>query len=156
MRTYDPPTAAQLAALQILIDRSTRTASAAVAESVALPARQMTAAEFVDFWRAARLCAMTTVGPAGQPHMAPVHADIQGTTLRLVIYDNTIRREDLKTNPRVAFTTWNDGAAAMAYGRAREVPNSLRATRTSGSGIERRVVEIEVQLSRIYAMRAPQ
>ena len=116
----------------------------------------MTAAEFVEFWRAARLCAMTTVGPAGQPHMAPVHADIQGTTLHLVIYDNTVRRADLKTNPRVAFTTWDHGAAAMVYGRAREIPDSLRAARASRGGIERRVVAIEVQLSRIYAMRAPE
>lgn len=154
-RVYEAPTPEQLSALQRLIDDSTRTATAAVAESVAYPGRQMGAAELVDFWRSARLCAMTTVGSAGQPHMAPVHADIRGTTLHLVIYDNTVRRRDLVNNPRVGFTTWRDGAVAVVYGRAREVPNSLRPTRPGRSGAERCIVEIEVQLTRVYAMRAP-
>jgi Pyridoxamine 5'-phosphate oxidase len=156
VRTYEPPTAAELAALQAVIDRSTRTATPAVAESVAYPDRQMSAAELIEFWRAARLCAMTTVGANGQPHTAPVHASITGATLHLVIYENTVRRRDLATNPRVSFTTWKDGAAAIVYGRAHEVPNSLRATRPGRSGAERNVVEIAVQLTRIYAMRPPE
>jgi len=144
-----------LDALQALIDRSTRTATASVAESVAFPDRQMTAAELVAFWKEARLMAMATVGPAGQPHLAPVHSELDGTTLRLVIYDDTVRRMDLRTNPRVAFTTWKDGAAAILYGRAREVPGSLRDARASRSGAARKVVTIEVALTRVYAMRPP-
>jgi len=70
-----------LAALQALIDRSVRTATPAVADSVAYPERQMTAAELVDFVRQARMIAMATVGPTGQPHIAPVHAELDGTTL---------------------------------------------------------------------------
>ena len=50
-----------LEALQALIDRSTRTATASVAESIAFPDRQMTAAELVAFWRDAR------AGRSGQP-----------------------------------------------------------------------------------------
>jgi hypothetical protein len=152
-----PPTAPELAALQALIERSTRTATPAVADSVAYPARQMTAAELLDFWQSARLVAMATVGPAGQPHIAPVHAEIAGTTLRLVVYDNTVRRQDLARNPRVAFTTWRtDGAVALLYGRAREVPGSLRDARPGRSGRPRRVVSLEVRLTRVYAMRAPE
>src|SRR5215510_3744609 len=117
-----------LAALQALLDRSARSATPAVADSVAYPERQMTAGEFVEFWRSARIMAMTTVGPNGQPHTAPVHSTLEGTTLSLVIYDNTVRRTDLQTNPRVSFTTWKDGAVAILYGRAREVPGSLRPT----------------------------
>lgn len=150
-----PPTPEELAALQSLLDRSTRTASPAVADSVGSGERQMTAAELVEFWRGTGLVAMTTVGPQGQPHSAPVHARLEGTTLRLVIYEHTVRRRDLATNPRVAFTTWRDGAALIAYGRAREVPDSLRAARQAGSGNLRNVVAIEVALTRIYAMRAP-
>ena len=145
-----------LAALQALIDRSTRTAGPSVADSIAFPGRQMTAAELVAFWRDARMMAMSTVGPNGQPHVAPVHSEIDGTTLRLVIYDDTLRRRDLRTNPRVAFTTWKDGAAAIVYGRAREVPNSLRDARPGRSGQPRKVVTIEVALTRVYAMRAPE
>jgi Pyridoxamine 5'-phosphate oxidase len=143
-----------LAALQALIDRSVRTATPSVADSIAFPERQMSAAELVAFWRDARMMAMATVGPAGQPHVAPVHSELDGTTLRLVVYDNTIRRADLATNPRVAFTTWKDGAAAILYGRAREVPGSLREARAGRSGAARRVVTIEVRLTRVYAMRA--
>ena len=109
-----PPTPEALAALQRLIDRSTRTATPAVADSLAWPERQMTAAELVAFWREVRLIAMATVGSAGQPHVAPVHATLEGTTLRLVVYDNTVRRRDVATNPRVAFTTWRaDGSCGL-------------------------------------------
>lgn len=145
-----------LAALQALLDHSTRSATPAVADSVAYPDRQMTAAELVEFWKSARVMAMTTVGPNGQPHSAPVHSTLEGTTLTLVIYENTVRREDLKTNPRVSFTTWKDGAVAILYGRAREVPDSLRDTRPGRSGTPRRVVTIAVDLTRAYAMRAPE
>jgi hypothetical protein len=145
-----------LPALQALLDRSTHSATPAVADSVAYPDRQMTAAELMEFWASARIMAMTTVGPNGQPHTAPVHTTLDGATLTLVIYDNTVRREDLKTNPRVSFTTWKDGAVAIVYGRAREVPGSLRPTRPGRSGKERNVVTIEVELTRVYAMRAPQ
>ena len=145
-----------LPALQALLDRSTKTATPAVGDSVAYPDRQMTAAELAEFWKAARIMAMTTVGPGGQPHTAPVHATLEGTTLTLVIYDNTVRRADLRTNPRVSFTTWKDGAVAILYGRAREVPGSLRATRPGRSGSPRNVVTIVVELTRAYAMRAPE
>jgi hypothetical protein len=145
-----------LAALDALIARSTRTATPSVAESIAYPERQMSAAELVAFWKDARMMAMATVGPQGQPHLAPVHSELDGTTLRLVVYENTVRRADLRRNPRVAFTTWKDGAAAILYGRAREVPGSLREARAGRSGTPRRVVTIEVALTRVYAMRAPE
>ena len=144
-----------LAALDALIARSTRTATPSVADSIAYPERQMTAAELVAFWKDARMMAMSTVGPQGQPHVAPVHSELDGTTLRLVVYENTVRRADLRQNPRVAFTTWKDGAAAILYGRAREVPGSLREARTGRSGTPRKIVTIEVALTRVYAMRAP-
>jgi hypothetical protein len=149
------PTPAELATLQALIDRSTRTATPSVADSLGYPPRQMTAAELIEFWRGARLVAMATVGPAGQPHIAPVHTEIAGTTLRVVVYDDAVRRADLARNPRVAFTAWgSDGAAAILYGRAREVPGSLREARPGQSGKPRRVVTIDVGLTRVYAMRA--
>jgi hypothetical protein len=149
--------AADLAGLQAIIDRSTRTATPSVADSVAYPERQMTASEFVEFWSSVRLVAMATVGDQRQPHLAPVHAQIAGTSLKFVVYDNTIRRADLARNPRVGFTTWNDvGAAVIVYGRAREMPGTTRDARAGQSGKPRRVIGIEVAITRIYAMRAPQ
>jgi hypothetical protein len=167
--------ATELARLQALIDRSTATATASVADSIAYRDRQMSAAEFVEFWRGVRLVAMTTVGSAQQPHIAPVHAQLGGarfgfdpgrgavaevqsdlTTLRMVVYENAVRRADLARNPRVALTTWrDDGAAAILYGRASEVPGSLREARAGRSGQPRRVVEVAIKLTRIYAMRPP-
>ncbi len=145
-----------LTALQQLIDHSVATATPSVADSVAYPDRQMKAAEFVEFWQSVRLVAMATVGTGDLPHIAPVHATLEGTTLRLVIYDNTVRRTDIARNPHVAFTTWRaDGAAAIVYGHAREIPNSIRSARPGRSGKPRNVVAIEVALTRIYAMRPP-
>jgi hypothetical protein len=165
----------ELAKLQALIDHSTSTATPSVADSVAYSGRQMTAAEFVEFWRGVRLVAMTTVGPGGHPHVAPVHAQLGGTTfhmgpartvgdensnlttMRVVIYENAVRRADLAKNPRVAFATWReDGAAAILYGRAIEVLGSLREARAGRSGEPRKLVEVAVKLTRIYAMRPPE
>jgi hypothetical protein len=145
-----------LTALQALIERSVDTAGPAAADSVAYGPRQMTAAELMDFMRRTRMVAMATVGRTGQPHVAPVHVELAGRTLRVVVYENTVRRADLATNPRVAFTTWNEGAVAILYGRAREVPDSLREARAGRSGATRRVVTVEVRLTRVYAMRAPE
>src|SRR5260370_11505374 len=102
----------ELARLQRLIDRSIGTATPSVADSVAYSERQMSAAEFVEFWRGVRLVAMTTVGAGGQPHIAPVHAQLGGadfrmgparalgdensnlTKLRVVVYENAVRPAD--------------------------------------------------------------
>jgi hypothetical protein len=166
---------ARLAQLQALIDRSTASATPSVGDSVAYAGRQMSAAEFVEFWRSIRLVAMCTVGAGGQPHIAPVHAQLGGarfgfgpghdsvdlnsdlTTLRMVVYEDAVRRADLARNPRVAITTWrDDGAAAILYGRAGEIPASLRPARAGRSGKPRQVVELAIRLTRIYAMRPPQ
>ena len=151
------PELPDLPALQKLLDRSAASAGPAAADSLAYPARQMTAAEFVEFWQSVRLVAMATAGENGSPHIAPVHARIDGTRLRLVVYDNTLRRRDIAANPKVAFTTWRaDGAAAIVYGVAREVSGSLRPARAAQSGNPRQVIELEVKLTRIYAMRPPE
>jgi predicted pyridoxine 5'-phosphate oxidase superfamily flavin-nucleotide-binding protein len=150
-------TNADLPALDALIAKSARTATPAAAESVAYAGRQMSAAELIEFWQNVSLIAMATVGKRGQPHIAPVHARLDGVRLRLVIYDNAVRRRDLAANPRVAFTTWSaGGAVAILYGLAREVPQSRRAARPGRSGKQRFVIEVEVELTRVYAMRAPQ
>ncbi len=139
--------------LQRLIDRSVATAGPSAARSIAWSQRQMTATELVEFWNATPLVAMTTVSPSGRPHSAPVHARLLGARLSLVIYTDTVRRRDLRTNPRVSFTTWGPGGAAViAYGRASEVADSVRAARPAQDGSEREVVEVVVEIDRIYAM----
>ncbi|HYC57198.1 MAG TPA: pyridoxamine 5'-phosphate oxidase family protein [Candidatus Binatia bacterium] len=144
-----------VAALQKLLESSTGLATPALADSVAWEPRRMTAAELIDFWSRIRLVAMATVGPAGQPHIAPVHAELRGSELSVLVYEDAVRRRDLAANPRVAFTAWDsDGAVVILYGRAAEKPGSVREARPSQAGRPRKVVEMVVRLTRVYAMSA--
>jgi hypothetical protein len=144
-----------LAALQKILDRSRRTAGRAVHETFGRAQRQMTAAEFVAFWNGTRTKAMATVGPDGTPHIAPVHAEFVNGRLRSTIYDNAVRRRDLHTNARVALTTWGaHGAAAIVHGEAQEIAGTLRETRPGASGQPRRTVALDIEVRRIYAMKA--
>ena len=115
----------------------------------------MTAAEFVAFWNASRMKAMATVG-AGESYRTsrPVHAEFVAGRLRTTIYEDAVRRRDLRANPHVAFTTWGPhGAAAIVYGIAREIPGSLRETRPGATGRPRRTVALDIEVTRIYAMK---
>lgn len=152
----DPSTWAPelLRALQAIIDRSRASAGPAVIDTFDHADRRMTAAEFVIFWNTTRLKAMATSGPDGAPHIAPVHAEIIAGRLRTTIYEKALRRRDLRTNRQAAFTTWGpNGAAAILYGTAREVPDSLRETRTGAGGTPRRTVTLDIEITRIYAMK---
>lgn len=143
-----------LAALQAVMDRSSASAGVAVRDTFDRAERRMTAGEFVAFWNATRLKAMATVGRGGAPHMAPVHADFVAGRLRTTIYEHAVRRRDLRDNPHVSFTTWGpNGAAAIVSGIAREVPDSLRETRPGATGQTRRTVTLDVEVTRIYAMK---
>jgi hypothetical protein len=151
MKTVETPESIE--GLERVIEASAGVAGPALADSVAWGPRRMGAAELLEFWRGIRLVAMATVGPNGQPHVAPVHAELRGAVLQVLVYEDAVRRRDLATNPRVAFTAWNaDGAVAILYGRAREVDGSLREARPAQSGRTRRVVEFEVTLTRVHAM----
>jgi Pyridoxamine 5'-phosphate oxidase len=146
--------AAVLEPLQRILDRSRRRAGQAVRDTFEHPERRMSALDFVTFWNGARLKAMATVGADGEPHIAPVHAEFVNGRLRSTIYENAVRRSDLRGNARVALTTWGPhGAAAIVYGRAREIPNSLRETRPGATGTARRTVALDIEITRIYAMQ---
>jgi hypothetical protein len=60
------------------------------------------AAELVEFIRSTRLITMTTIGPAGQPHIASVHTELDGSTPHLVVYEDAVRRkvEGKRCGPR--------------------------------------------------------
>jgi len=146
--------ATAIAALQAVLDRSRSTAGRAIQDTFAHPDRQMTAAEFVCFWNSSRTKAMATVGKSGQPHIAPIHAEFVAGRLRTTIYESAVRRRDIRDNPHVALTTWGPGgAAAIVYGRAREIGGSLRDTRPGATGRPRRTVTLEIEVTRVYAMQ---
>jgi hypothetical protein len=152
----DPATwpAELLAPIQAALDRGRASGGAAVRDTFDHPERRMSAAEFVVFWNGTRLKAMATSGRDGAPHVAPVHAEFVAGRLRSTIYENAVRRRDLRANPRVALTTWGShGAAAIVHGIARELPDSLRETRPGASGAPRRTVALEIEVTRIHAMK---
>lgn len=143
-----------LAAIQRILDDSLGSSGEAIRDIFARPQRQMNALEFAQFWNATSMKAMATVGPDGAPHMAPVHAALVQGRLRTTIFEQARRRADLRTNRRVAFTCWGPhGATAIVYGRAREIPDSLRETRTGATAAPGKTVTLEVEITRIYAMR---
>lgn len=142
-----------LAELQATLDHSRTTAGPAVRDTFDRAERRMDAVQFVNFWNGARMKAMATVGEGGVPHMAPVHAEFVAGRLRTTIYENAVRRRDIAVRPQVALTTWGpNGAAAIVYGIAREVPGSLRETRPGATGRVRRTVTLDIEVTRIYAM----
>jgi len=146
--------AAALQKLQRILNHSRTTAGHAVQDTFQHPERLMDAEEFVRFWNTTRMKAMATVGASGAPHIAPVHAEFVNGTLRSTIFETALRRRDLQTNPRVSLTTWGaNGAAAIVYGKAREIPESLRESRTGATGGPRRTVSLEIKVTRVYAMR---
>jgi hypothetical protein len=152
----DPATwsADLLLPIQAAIDRGRASGGPAVRETFDHPQRRLNAAEFVSAWNEIRLKAMSTCGTDGTPHAAPVHAEFIDGRLRSTIYENAVRRRDLRHNPRVVFTTWTaDGFAAIVHGTAREIPDTLRETRPGASGRPRRTVALEVEVTRIYAMK---
>jgi hypothetical protein len=139
--------------IQGALDQGMKRAGVAVRDTFARSDRRLTALEFVTFWNACRMKAMATVGNDGSPHIAPVHAEFVAGRLRSTIYENAVRRRDLRANPRVALTTWGvNGAAAIVYGRARELPDSSRETRPGATGAVRRTVALDIEITRIYAM----
>ena len=143
-----------LARLQEILERSRGGAGAAVRETFERPQRGMDAREFVVFWNSCKVKAMSTVGPGGAPHIAPVHAAFVDGHLRTTIYVDAVRRRDLQHNPAVAMTTWGaGGAAAILYGTARELAGSERETRPGASGRARHTVTLEITVTRIYAMK---
>jgi len=146
--------AAALAGIEEVLQRSRRTAGKAARETFDRPDRHMDAAELVRFWNGTKVKAMATVSPEGRPHIAPIHASFQNGTLRTTIYTNAARRADIRANPEVALSTWGaGGAAVILYGRAREIPESERETRVGASGAQRRTVALEIELTRVYAMK---
>lgn len=140
--------------IQRVLDHSRKSAGDAVLDTFDRSERRMTALEFVQFWNGCRMKAMATVGTKG-PHIAPVHAEFVKGRLRSTIYETAVRRRDLRRNPSVALTTWAaHGAAAIVYGIAREVPGSSRETRPGATGRSRRTVALEIEVTRIYCMKA--
>lgn len=137
-----------MAHVQAILDRSAETATPVVGRVFARPDWRLTAEDFLEMWSAQRWCTVATVGAKAQPHLALVHADFQPDgRLTMRMFTGSVRQRDLEGNPRIALAKNLDGAAATIYGRASVVPGTA-ATRHDAE-----TVEVEVDVTRIYAMR---
>lgn len=135
-------------AIQAILDRSAETASPEVGRVFARPGWRYTAEDFLAMWAAQRWCTVASVGPKGQPHIAVVHADFQTDgRLTMRMFTGSVRARDISQNDRVALSKNLDGAVAMVYGRARPVPG------TEAVRHESETIEVEIEISRIYAMK---
>lgn len=142
--------------LQDALNRSAGTAGPAIKATFARDDRRLTADETRAFWRGNRMFAVSTVSPDGHPHIAPVHVLLTDEDhIEMSIFEDSLRLEDLRLNPRIAITAWGeDGTAVIAYGRTVEVPGSSREVNAGGNtALPRRVLTMRIELDRIYAMR---
>ena len=134
--------------VQTLLDRSAATATAEVGRVFARNDWRLDARAFLDMWRTQRICTVSTVGPNSQPHIAVVHAGFgQDGRLTMRMFTGAVRAQDIRTNNRIALSKHLEGAVAMLYGRAFPVAGT-EAVRQAAE-----TIEVEVRLSRIYAMR---
>jgi hypothetical protein len=144
----DAVPAESIGRIQDILDRSAATASPEVGRVFARPEWRLDAAAFLEMWGAQRWCTIASVGAAGQPHIAVIHADFQPDgRLTMRMFTGAVRAQDIAANPRVALSKNLDGAVAMVYGRASVVPGTAAVRR----GAE--TVEVEIEVTRIYAMR---
>jgi len=113
-----------------------------MAENFTHPSWVMTPDDFVAFWNGTRLASVATTGESGWPHAAPVEVTLAGGRFLVPAFANSVRMADLRRNPRLVLTTWDDAwHAAIVYGRV-DAP-----AESSGS--------VAVRPTRIYAIRAP-
>lgn len=134
--------------IQGILDRSAATATPEVGRVFARDDWRLDAASFLAMWADQRWCTIASVGPQGQPHIAVIHSDFQPDgRLTMRMFTGSVRATDVTTNSRVALSKNLDGAVATVYGRARPV----EGTESARQGAE--TIEVEVEVSRIYAMR---
>jgi hypothetical protein len=137
-----------LKSVQEVLDRSAATASPEVGRVFSRADWRLGAQAFLEMWNGQRWCTIASVGPAGQPHIAVIHAEFQPDgRLTMRMFTGAVRAKDIAANSRVALSKNLDGAVAMVYGRARVVPGTEAVRRDAET------VEVEIDVRRIYAMR---
>jgi hypothetical protein len=116
-----------------------------MAENFTHPAWVMSAHEFRAFWGGTRMAAVGTVGATATPHAAPVEVTLEGDVLIIPTFASAVRLADLRANPKIVLTVWDDAYhAAIVYGTA-----SFPTDASTG------MVRVVVRPTRIYAIRAP-
>jgi predicted pyridoxine 5'-phosphate oxidase superfamily flavin-nucleotide-binding protein len=142
--------------LQELLDGSIDTTGPAIKATFGREDRRFNAEAFREFWRATRMFAVSTAGKSGAPNIAPVHVSLRDDDeLEMAIFEDSVRLQDLRRDPRIAITTWGDGGAvAIVYGRCSEVEGSRREVNPGGNPeLRRYAVMMRIEMTRAYAMK---
>ncbi|MBF6599037.1 MAG: pyridoxamine 5'-phosphate oxidase family protein [Dehalococcoidia bacterium] len=139
-----------LAHLQWLIDDSVRVAGAAIRRNFVAPGWTMNAREFVEFWGTERLAVISTASARGLPHAVPVDVRLRDGKFYVATFPNSRRLRDHRERAACVITAFDDTYhAAIVYGQARVVGDD--ASELS----EGRMVTVEIEPTRIYAIRHP-
>jgi hypothetical protein len=132
-----------LAKLQAIMDRSVRTAGAAMKEAFGSDDWRMSVEEFVAFWGAERMASIATPSVAGSVHAVALDIRLVDGIFHIPTFGNAVRLADHRANPRCVITSWDDSYhVAVVYGDANFV---------EGAGM----VDVVVTPTRIYAIRPP-
>lgn len=145
---HETPTT--LARLQAIIDRSTATAGAAIRRNFIGGGWAMSAAEFVAFWDATPMAAISTASRSGAVHSAPLEVSLRDGRFLVPTYADAARLVDHVANPRCSIVGW-DGPyrAVIVYGDARVSGGATAASDAGG------MVSVEIEPTRIYGIRPP-
>jgi hypothetical protein len=151
---------ATLARLQRIIDRSTRSAGAALARNFIGGGWRMDAREFVAFWGEERMASISTVSPAGRVHAAPIDVRLVDGVFYTAAFADSVRLADHRANRRCAITASEDAyRAVIVYGAAREVDADPTGRTAAVSGEQGYppggVVTVAITPTRIYGIRPP-
>ena len=148
-----------LARLQAIIDRSAKSAGPAIRQNFIGGGWQMTAAEFVSFWDARPMAAISTVSAQGSVHITPLDPLFSKGVFRIPTFGDSQRLKDHIANPRCGISAW-DGPyrAVIVYGTASiEDPDAVAVTSGALNGYEASgMVTVVVTPTRIYGIRPPE
>jgi len=114
---WDPEVVARV---QRLLDSSLAAAGEVQRSFFGKPERRLAAAEFLQRWNSVYMCAATTAGESGWPHVAAIKCEFNAdANLPMLVYLGGARERDLRHNPRVGLHKHNDDGTVMTvYGRA--------------------------------------
>jgi hypothetical protein len=105
--------------VQRLLDSSLTAAGEVQRSFFGKPERRLSAAEFLATWNSIYMCAATTAGDSGWPHVAAIKLEFDAdANLPMLVYLGGAREGDLRRSPRVGLQKHkDDGTVMTVYGR---------------------------------------
>jgi Pyridoxamine 5'-phosphate oxidase len=138
-----------VARVQGLLDSSLAAAGEVQRSFFGKPERRLAASEFLATWNSIYMCAATTAGESGWPHVAAIKLEFDAdANLPMLVYLGGARERDLRHNPRVGLQKHkDDGTVMTVYGLA-AITDEMPVTDQRG----RRHIRVLIRPVRAYAI----